>query len=477
MDRYHLAWLMVGKPKAIVRGRPMTPDEEADYVREVAEQKTAALRMSLDAVERGGMPFVGETGGVGSASPVSPAVAGRRRRPRSRPRRTSDRPGPRRTTRGGPPPGRRPPRPRCAASTAPREDAAMTATGVPGPGRRRQADRPAARRRRARLHPARAPARSAHPGPRRRLLRPGRAQGRRSTWSTAAPRPACATMPPLFARGVAAEVAEPDRRDWLDVQLVALETQAAAAAGDALPYLDHVEPLLRPWPRVDPGRTVRRRPRRGSTPSSRAAARSTTGWPRGMPDSRSRSIGCRVSSTGSSSASGASAAERFGLPDGEDLRVGLVRDQPWAAYDWFDGGRRSRIDFNTDLPARASEPSGHRSPTRPTPATTSSTPRRRPSWSTARAASRRRSCSSTRPSASSAKASPTSASGSSRPPRSEPTSSSSSSSGAGLAIGTLGRDPRGRAACPAAIEARSHDARRDRRQRRAPPPRRGPVAR
>ena len=65
MDRYHLAWLMVGKPKGIVRGRPMTADEEAAYVREVAEQKTAALRMSLDAVERQGMPFVGETGGAG----------------------------------------------------------------------------------------------------------------------------------------------------------------------------------------------------------------------------------------------------------------------------------------------------------------------------------------------------------------------------------------------------------------------------
>jgi hypothetical protein len=64
MDRYHLAWLMVGKPKGIVRGRPMTADEEAAYVREVASQKTAALRMSLDAVERQGMPFVGETGGV-----------------------------------------------------------------------------------------------------------------------------------------------------------------------------------------------------------------------------------------------------------------------------------------------------------------------------------------------------------------------------------------------------------------------------
>ena len=66
MDRYHLAWLMVGKPKGIVRGRAMTADEEAAYVREVAEQKTAALRMSLDAIERQQMPFVGESGGLGT---------------------------------------------------------------------------------------------------------------------------------------------------------------------------------------------------------------------------------------------------------------------------------------------------------------------------------------------------------------------------------------------------------------------------
>jgi len=70
MDRYHLAWLMVGKPKGIVRGRPMTPDEEAAYVREVASQKTAALRMSLDAVERQQMPFSGETGGLGFGGAV-----------------------------------------------------------------------------------------------------------------------------------------------------------------------------------------------------------------------------------------------------------------------------------------------------------------------------------------------------------------------------------------------------------------------
>jgi hypothetical protein len=61
MDRYHLAWLQVGRPSAIVRGRSMTPDEEASYVREVAAAKSAVLRMSVDALTRHGMPFVGES--------------------------------------------------------------------------------------------------------------------------------------------------------------------------------------------------------------------------------------------------------------------------------------------------------------------------------------------------------------------------------------------------------------------------------
>jgi hypothetical protein len=61
MDRYHLAWLQVGRPSSIVRGRPMTAEEEAAYVREVAAAKTAVLRMSVEALTRHGMPFVGET--------------------------------------------------------------------------------------------------------------------------------------------------------------------------------------------------------------------------------------------------------------------------------------------------------------------------------------------------------------------------------------------------------------------------------
>ena len=61
MDRYHLAWLSVGRPGDAIRGRPMTPGEESDYVREVARSKNAVLRMSVEALTRHGMPFVGET--------------------------------------------------------------------------------------------------------------------------------------------------------------------------------------------------------------------------------------------------------------------------------------------------------------------------------------------------------------------------------------------------------------------------------
>jgi hypothetical protein len=61
MDRYHLAWLQVGRPSASIRGRAMTDAEESGYVREVATAKTAVLRMSVEALTRHGMPFVGET--------------------------------------------------------------------------------------------------------------------------------------------------------------------------------------------------------------------------------------------------------------------------------------------------------------------------------------------------------------------------------------------------------------------------------
>ena len=41
-----------------------------------------------------------------------------------------------------------------------------------------------------------------------------------------------------------AEVPQPDRRHWLDLQLVAVETLARVKAGESIPYLDQVERCL-----------------------------------------------------------------------------------------------------------------------------------------------------------------------------------------------------------------------------------------
>ena len=142
---------------------------------------------------------------------------------------------------------------------------------------------------------------------------------------------------------------------WLDAQLVALETQAGGLAGDdpAVPGLRHA--LLRVRAAALPGRAVRggRGPDRGAASRGRSAGRSARG------------VGCAASSCPVDRLPGVvdwlvarfrdQAAADFGLPDGEDLRVSLVTGQPWSAYNWFDGGRRSRVDVNTDLPVRASD--------------------------------------------------------------------------------------------------------------------------
>ncbi|CAM4149005.1 hypothetical protein [Deinococcus marmoris] len=42
--------------------------------------------------------------------------------------------------------------------------------------------------------------------------------------------------------------------------------------------------------------------------------------------------------------------QRFGLPEGEDFSISLVSDKPWGGYNWPLGNLKSRIDINTDLP-------------------------------------------------------------------------------------------------------------------------------
>ena len=45
--------------------------------------------------------------------------------------------------------------------------------------------------------------------------------------------------------------------------------------------------------------------------------------------------------------------ELFGLPDGESTQLEAVEDEPWAAFNYYLGGRRSRVVVNTDLPVHS----------------------------------------------------------------------------------------------------------------------------
>ena len=189
-----------------------------------------------------------------------------------------------------------------------------------------------------------------------------------------------------------------------------------ALAGETLPYLEHVARCFDHAPPAVPT-PVREAAARASTRCSRATARSTerlAAWDARFEIPVDRLPGVVDWLVGALPR--AAAADVRAARTARTCASRWSRGQPWGAYNWFDGGRRSRIDVNTDLPVRATGPARARRP-RGVPGPP---PRARLEGGRAgrprRAASSRRSCSSTRPSASSARASPTSASGSRRRP-------------------------------------------------------------
>lgn len=153
---------------------------------------------------------------------------------------------------------------------------------------------------------------------------------------------------------LSADVEEPDRRRWLNAQLVALETQARALAGDELPYLEHVTACFDHRPTRTPEAVFEAAAADldALLPGAGPLAARIAAWDGRFtvaPDRVGRVVDALVPDLRRR------AQAHFGLPDGEGLSVSLVRDQPWTGYNWYDGGRRSRVDLNTDLPIRAAD--------------------------------------------------------------------------------------------------------------------------
>ena len=150
------------------------------------------------------------------------------------------------------------------------------------------------------------------------------------------------------------EVAQDDRRDWLAAQLVAMRTHAQALAGHGLPYLDHVTACFswQPTRRADELFDAAAAELDALLPGVGPLADRLAAW-----DARFEVPVDRLPAVVDWLVGRfrARATALFGVPWGEDLRVTLVRGQPWTAYNWYDGGLRSRVDVNTDLPMRAAD--------------------------------------------------------------------------------------------------------------------------
>lgn len=138
------------------------------------------------------------------------------------------------------------------------------------------------------------------------------------------------------------------RRNWLGAQLLGLETVARRLAGEEIGYEDEVERCygVRPqWVDEDAFEEAHRSldevlSGSGSLAERYQAWREADGL-RGdelaavfqalLEDFRSRT------------------QELVGLPPGETVDVDYVSDEPWAAFNYYQGGLRSRIAVNTDV--------------------------------------------------------------------------------------------------------------------------------
>jgi hypothetical protein len=148
------------------------------------------------------------------------------------------------------------------------------------------------------------------------------------------------------------QIDDEQRRRWLEAELVGLETAARRRGGEAVGYVEEVEGCFGVRPELVPEERFEAAHRElddalgGSGDlGERFRAWEETQLIRGDPllplvealtaDFRTR------------------AATLVDLPEGEDVELELVSDEPWMAYNYYLGGLRSRVVVNTDVPAQA----------------------------------------------------------------------------------------------------------------------------
>ena len=149
--------------------------------------------------------------------------------------------------------------------------------------------------------------------------------------------------------GDGAEEVEATRRRWIRAQTAGLYTSASKLAGAPIPYLDEVEQCYGARPALvadDEFAAAHRQldevlPGDGPLRDRYIAWREAHAVPpdRLEPAIRSLAEDLRERSE-----------QAFGLPEGERIEWIFETDKPWSGFNYYEGGLRSRVAINIDLP-------------------------------------------------------------------------------------------------------------------------------
>ena len=142
---------------------------------------------------------------------------------------------------------------------------------------------------------------------------------------------------------------EEQRRRWLAAQLVGLETVARKLGSEELAFTDEVECCYGVRPRRTPEEEIdsAHAGLDAALPGTASLAERYREWREAQTVPKER-LGSILSDIVEELR--ARTHELLGLPEGESYELQLVSDEPWSAYNYYEGRLRSRIAVNTDVP-------------------------------------------------------------------------------------------------------------------------------
>jgi hypothetical protein len=145
---------------------------------------------------------------------------------------------------------------------------------------------------------------------------------------------------------------EPQRRRWLAAQVQGMRTVAARLAGEQMSYSDEVERTygVRPTHTPEEQFAAAHEELDRLLPGDGSLAERYQAWREGdaVPADALPAVFDAVCDELRTRTTAA-----LGLPDGEAIDVEIVENEPWAAFNYYEGGLRSRIAVNVDLPVAA----------------------------------------------------------------------------------------------------------------------------